>query len=81
VSITSERVVRSTRFGRAFGKNVIIFGRSALSERGLRGGPNLIGHFMHTIRGPKTGTGTSSGHGAALMIASWWHKWQVTASG
>jgi hypothetical protein len=28
----------------------------------------MIPHFLHTIRGPNTGTGTSSGHGAALMI-------------
>jgi hypothetical protein len=29
-------------------------------------------HFVHTMRDPNTGTGTSSGHGAALMIARWW---------
>ena len=28
---------------------------------------------MHAIRGPNAGTGTSSGHSAAIMIASWWH--------
>jgi hypothetical protein len=36
VFLISERVVRSTRFGRAFGKNVIIFGRGALSEPAFR---------------------------------------------
>jgi hypothetical protein len=30
----------------------------------------MIPHFVHTMRGPNIGTGTSSGHGAALMIAS-----------
>jgi hypothetical protein len=28
-----------------------------------------IPHFVHTIGGPKDGTGTSSGHGSALKIA------------
>jgi hypothetical protein len=28
------------------------------------------------IRGPNTGTRTSSGHGAVLTIASWWYRWQ-----
>jgi hypothetical protein len=40
----------------------------------------MIPHLVHTIRGPNTGTGTSSGHAAALMIASWWHRCQDTTS-
>jgi hypothetical protein len=29
----------------------------------------MIPQFVHTIRGPNVGTGTSSGHRSALMIA------------
>jgi hypothetical protein len=32
-----------------------------------------VPHFEHSIRGPNRGTGTSSGQGSALKIASWWH--------
>jgi hypothetical protein len=28
-------------------------------------------HFVQTMRGPNVGTGTWSGQGAALTIASW----------
>jgi hypothetical protein len=37
-------------------------------------------HLVHTIRGPNVGTGTSSGQGAALMIARCWHCWHDTSS-
>jgi hypothetical protein len=33
----------------------------------------MIPHLAHTTRGPNVGTGTSSGHGAASMTASWCH--------
>jgi hypothetical protein len=36
-----------------------------------------MNHYFIVIHGPKS---ASSGHGAALMIASWWHSWQLTAS-
>jgi hypothetical protein len=39
-----------------------------------------IPQFVHTIRGPKVGTGTSSDHRSALMIARWWHTQQHTSS-
>jgi hypothetical protein len=35
---------------------------------------------VHTMRGPNVGTGTSSDHGSALMIARWWHTQQHTSS-
>jgi hypothetical protein len=35
---------------------------------------------VHTIRGPNVGTGTSSDHGSALMIARWWHCQHDTSS-
>ena len=35
---------------------------------------------VHTMRGPNVGTGTSSDHGSALMIARWWHCQHVTSS-
>jgi hypothetical protein len=39
----------------------------------------MIPHRLHTIRGPNTGTGTSSDHGSALKIARWWHCQQHTS--
>jgi hypothetical protein len=39
-----------------------------------------IPHFVQTIRGPNTGTGTSSDHGSALKIALWWHCQHDTSS-
>jgi hypothetical protein len=36
--------------------------------------------LVQTIRGPKVGTGKSSDHGSALMIARWWHTQQHTSS-
>ena len=35
---------------------------------------------VHTIRGPKRGTGTSSGHGSTLSTAAWWQSMHDTAS-
>jgi hypothetical protein len=35
---------------------------------------------MHTMRGPKDGTGTSSAHGSALTIAWWWQFQHDTSS-
>jgi hypothetical protein len=35
---------------------------------------------MQTVLGPNVGTGTSSGHRSALMIARWWHTQQHTSS-
>jgi hypothetical protein len=34
----------------------------------------MMPHRVHAMRGPKVGTGTSSGHGSALMIAGWWSR-------
>jgi hypothetical protein len=40
----------------------------------------MIPQRVHTIRGPNDGTGTSSDHESALMIAQWWHPQQHTSS-
>jgi hypothetical protein len=40
----------------------------------------MIPQFVHTIRGPNDGTGTSSDHGSALRIVLWWHTQQHTSS-
>jgi hypothetical protein len=39
-----------------------------------------IPYRVHTMRGPKVGTGTSLGHASALMIARWWQFQHDTSS-
>jgi hypothetical protein len=46
------------------------FYRSRSRQFGRTSAPT-IPHFVHTIRGPNDGTGTSSGHVSALMMARW----------
>jgi hypothetical protein len=31
----------------------------------------MMSHRVHTMRGPKVGTGMPSGHGSALLIGRW----------
>jgi hypothetical protein len=46
----------------------------------FKSGHCLIKIRPDAIRGPNVGTGTSSGHGAALRIARWWHCQHDTSS-
>jgi hypothetical protein len=48
--------------------------RSDFSSQFGRASAPMIPHLVHTIRGPNTGTRTSSGQRSALKIASWLHE-------
>jgi hypothetical protein len=54
--------------------------RAGCSRQFGRASAPTMPQRVHTIRGPNVGTGTSSGHGSALMIARWWHCQQDTSS-
>jgi hypothetical protein len=54
--------------------------RAGCSRQFGRASPPIIPHFVHTMRGPNVGTGTSSGQRSALSTAWWWHTQQHTSS-
>jgi hypothetical protein len=48
--------------------------RAGFSRQFGRASAPMIPHLVRTIRGPNTGTRTSSGQRSALKIASWLHE-------
>jgi hypothetical protein len=55
-------------------------GRSGRSDQLGRASAPTMPQPVHTMRGPKLGTGTSSGHGSTASTAPRWQSQQLTAS-